>query len=155
MAYPEWVEKQKRPGTNITVSKGKYYLYACKSVYDKEKKRSRKVTGAYLGRITEEGLIPPKAKQTAEGKYTVKEYGASSVMLEMASDIHEKLKSVFTKEADELMVLAMLRLMERCPFKRAAMLYEKSYLSEKFPGLPLSSSSLSGLNPYLHSVANQ
>ena len=152
MAYPEWVEKQKRPGTNITVSKGKYYLYACKSVYDKEKKRSRKVTGAYLGRITEEGLIPPKAKQTAEGKYTVKEYGASSVMLEMASDIHEKLKSVFTKEADELMVLAMLRLMERCPFKRAAMLYEKSYLSEKFPGLPLSSSSISG---FLRAVGSQ
>ena len=126
MAYPEWVEKQKRPGTNITVSKGKYYLYACKSVYDKEKKRSRKVTGAYLGRITEEGLIPPKEKQT---KYAVKECGASSVMLGMASDIHEKLKSVFPEEADELMVLAILRLMERCPFKRAGMLYERSYLS--------------------------
>ena len=144
MAYPEWVEKQKRPGTNITCSKGKYYLYACKSVYDKEKKRSRKITGAYLGRITEEGLIPPKAKQTEAIKYTVKEYGASSIALGMASDIYEKLKVVFPTEADELITLAILRLIERCPFKRINILYEKSYLSERFPELPLSSASLSG-----------
>lgn len=144
MAYPEWVEKQKRPGTNITCSKGKYYLYACKSVYDKEKKRSRKITGEYLGRITEEGLIPPKAKKAESNKYTVKEYGASSVTLGMASDIYEKLKVVFPKEAEELMTLAILRLIERCPFKRVNVLYEKSFLSEQFPGLPLSSASLSG-----------
>ena len=144
MAYPEWVEKQKRPGTNITCSKGKYYLYACKSVYDKEKKRSRKITGEYLGRITEGGLIPPKEKQAATVKYTVKEYGASAVTLRLASDIYERLKSVFPKEADELMTLAILRLIERCPFKRVNILYEKSFLSERFPGLPLSSASLSG-----------
>ena len=141
MAYPEWVEKQRRPGTNITCSKGKYYLYTCKCVYDKEKKRSRKITTGYLGRITEEGLIPPRAKQ-AESKYIVKEYGASATLLNMGTDIHEKLKAVFPKEADELMTLAILRLIEGCPFKRAGIHYEKSYLSEQFPGLPMSSASL-------------
>ena len=152
MPYPEWVEKQKKPGTNITCSKGKYYLYACKSVYDKEKKRSRKVTGAYLGRITEEGLIPPKVKQETEEKYTVKEHGASSVLLSMGSELHERLKVVFPKEADELMVLAILRLIEGCPFKRAGLIYERSYLSETFPGLPLSSASLSN---FLRSVGSK
>jgi len=151
MAYPEWVEKQRRPGTNITCSKGKYYLYTCKSVYDKEKKRSRKITTGYLGRITEEGLIPPKVKQE-QGKYTVKEYGANAVLLEMGQDIHAKLKAVFPQEADELMTLATLRLIETCPFKRVALLYEKSYLSERFPSLPMSSASLSG---FLRSVGSQ
>jgi len=152
MPYPEWVEKQKRPGTNITCSKGKYYLYACKSVYDKEKKRSRKKTGEYLGRITEEGLIPPKTKQETNGKYSVKEYGASSTLLTMGDSIYARLKSAFPKEADELMVLAILRLVERCPFKRVSYLYEKSFLSEIYPGLPLSSASLSG---FLRSIGSK
>ena len=152
MAYPEWVEKQKRPGTNITCSKGKYYLYACKSVYDKEKKRSRKVTGKYLGRITEEGLIPPKEKKDTANNYSVKEYGASSVLMEMGTDLYAHLKEAFPKESDELMTLAILRLIERCPFKRVGLIYEKSYLSELFPGLPLSSASLSG---FLRSIGSQ
>jgi hypothetical protein len=152
MAYPEWVEKQKRPGTNITCSKGKYYLYACKSVYDKEKKRSRKVTGKYLGRITEEGLIPPKEKKDTANNYSVKEYGASSVLMEMGADLYAHLKEAFPKESDELMTLAILRLIERCPFKRVGLIYEKSYLSELFPGLPLSSASLSG---FLRSIGSQ
>ena len=39
MAYPEWAEKQKRPGTNIRVSKGKYCLYECRSVFFREARR--------------------------------------------------------------------------------------------------------------------
>ena len=93
MAHPERVERQRRPGTNITCSKGKYYLYTCRCVYDKEKKRSKKITTGYLGRITEEGLIPPRAKQ-AEGKYSVKEYGASTTLLNMGAAIHERLRNV-------------------------------------------------------------
>ena len=151
MAYPEWVEKQKRPGTNITCSKGKYYLYACSSVYDKETKKSKKVTGKYLGRITEDGLIPPKAKQDSGIKYSVKEFGVSSALMAMGADVYASLKSVFPKEADELMVLAILRLVERCPFKRTSILYDRSYLSEMFPGLPLSGASLSA---FLRSVGS-
>ena len=152
MAYPEWVEKQRKPGTSIHCIRGKYYLYEVSSVYDKEKKRARAITGAYLGRITEEGLIPPRAKQQESvGKYSVKEFGASAVLLEMGTQIHAKLKEVFPKEADEMMVLAILRLVESSPFKRIGLLYERSYLSELFPGLPMSSSSLSG---FLRSVGS-
>ena len=75
MAYPEWVEKHRRKGTNISCIRGKYYLYACTSKYDPVKKRARKITGEYLGRITEDGLIPPKKKKTIDS-VTVKEFGA-------------------------------------------------------------------------------
>ena len=153
MAYPDWVEKQRRPGTSIHCIRGKYYLYEVTSVYDKEKKRARAITKGYLGRITEEGLIPPKKKtESNESKYSVKEYGASSVLLDMGKDLHAKLKEVFPDEADELMSLAVLRLVESCPFKRIGLLYERSYLSEMFPGLPMSSASLSG---FLRSVGSR
>ena len=153
MAYPEWVEKQRKPGTSIHCIRGKYYLYEVSSVYDKEKKRARAITGTYLGRITEEGLVPPRAKQQeANCKYSVKEFGTSAVLLEMGAKIQAKLKEVFPKEADEMITLAILRLMENSPFKRIGLLYERSFLSELFPGLPMSSSSLSG---FLRSVGSR
>ncbi len=152
MSYPEWVEKQRKPGTSIHCIRGKYYLYEVSSVYDKEKKRARAITGTYLGRITEVGLVPPRAKQQENSKYSVKEFGASAALLKMGANIQTKLKEVFPKEADEMMTLAILRLVESSPFKRIGLLYERSYLSELFPGLPMSSSSLSG---FLRSVGSR
>ena len=146
MTYPEWVEKQRKPGTSIHCIRGKYYLYEVTSVYDKEKKRARAITKGYLGRITEEGLIPPRAKQQkeSENSFSVKEYGASVVLLNMGTEIHAKLKEVFPKEADELITLAILRLVESSPYKRIGLIYDRSYLSELFPNLAMSSASLSG-----------
>ena len=83
MAYPDWVERQRRPGTNISCIRGKYYLYEATSVWNKEKGRAQKKTGKYLGRITEDGLIPPKQKQDKVQLThpTIREYGASSTLL--------------------------------------------------------------------------
>lgn len=44
MAYPEWAEKQRRPGTNISCIRGKYYLYDVASVQNKQKGRAQKKT---------------------------------------------------------------------------------------------------------------
>lgn len=52
--HPQWTLDQKRPGTELRCIRGKYYLYECSSFYDKEKKKTRKKTGAYLGMITED-----------------------------------------------------------------------------------------------------
>lgn len=60
MAHPEWVIKHKKKCTEIRYRNGKYYLNEYSSVWNKEKKRAQKVTGKYLGVITEEhGLVPP------------------------------------------------------------------------------------------------
>ena len=145
MAYPEWVEKYRQKGTNISCIRGKYYLYACTSKYDPEKKRAKKVTGKYLGRITEEGLIPPKKKQVdiPEKEISIKEYGASKAISVLGSDIYTMLKKHFPKEADRLFALSAIRLIEKCPFKRASEAYNSSYLSELHGKLSLSSASLS------------
>ena len=112
MAYPEWVEKQRRPGTNIAQIRGKFYLYEVSSAWDKEKKRAVKKTGKYLGRITEEGLIPPKKKDEAVHSVATKEYGASRIMSCLGSDIYNALKERFGTEADTIFTLAILRAIE-------------------------------------------
>ena len=146
MAYPEWVEKYRQKGTNISCIRGKYYLYACTSKYDPEKKRAKKITGEYLGRITEEGLIPPKRKQREASlqKVSIKEYGASKAVSVLGTDIYSALKKHFPKEADRIFAIAALRLIEKCPFKRVSEAYANSYLSEQYGALALSSASLSG-----------
>ena len=143
MAYPEWVEKQRRPGTNISCIRGKYYLYEATSVWNREKGRAQKKTGKYLGRITEDGFIPPKEKKPGVSEViATREYGASSVLLSIGSEILDHLRDSFPSEAETVFALAILRIIEKCPFKRADFLYERSFLSELFGKLNLSPASL-------------
>lgn len=143
MAYPEWVEKHRKEGTNISCIRGKYYLYACKSVYDKEKKKSKKITTEYLGRITEQGFIPRKEKEDKINCVSVKEYGASETIFNLGKHIYDNLKVYFPNEANTLFALALIRLIEKCPFKRVANAYVNSYLSELLGDIPLSSATIS------------
>jgi len=143
MAYPDWVLRHKTKGTNISCIKGNYYLYSVTSKWDKEKGRSQKITTGYLGRITQEGIIPSKRPSMAKKpSVTVKEYGASRFLADVGKDILEKLRSVFPEYAEMLFTIAAVRVMERCPFRRMELHYEHSYLSELFAGLNLSKNRL-------------
>jgi len=79
---PDWVLAQRKKGTEIHRRGDNFYLCKVSSVWDKKLKRSRKITGEYLGKITKEGIAPPKQKQllAAFKQVTVKEYGASSYL---------------------------------------------------------------------------
>ena len=52
--HPEWATKYKRKGTELRYLNGRYYLYQVTSKWDPEKKRSKKITGKLLGKITKE-----------------------------------------------------------------------------------------------------
>lgn len=52
--HPEWALKHKKPGTELRLMNGRYYLYKVSSKWNKEKKRAQKITGKILGRITED-----------------------------------------------------------------------------------------------------
>jgi len=54
---PDWVLKHRKKGTQVTRMGNNYYLYKVKSVWDPSKKRAKKITEKYLGKITPEGLI--------------------------------------------------------------------------------------------------
>lgn len=74
--YPDWVLKHKKKGTELRCIKGKYYLYQVHCV--RENGKNKKITDKYLGRITEDGLIPPKDKVRSVKVY---EYGLSCFLI--------------------------------------------------------------------------
>ena len=63
-------------------------------------------------------MIPPREKKEI-GSIAVKEYGASSFLYEIGKDIAEELIDRFPNEGKRIFALAVLRVIERCPFKRA------------------------------------
>jgi transposase len=142
--YPEWVEKQRKKGTNISCINGKYYLYAVTSVWNKEKGRAQMVNKGYLGRITEEGFIPKSEKKPKyEPAVTVKEFGATNVLYEMSGDIREKLEASFGDSGLTVYAIALMRLLNNCPFKRIELCYRHSFLSELLPSLKLTGKNIS------------
>lgn len=66
MAHPNWVLKYKTKNTEIRLIKGRYYLYERLTKYCPKKKRARKITGKYLGRITEHGFITKGSRRVAK-----------------------------------------------------------------------------------------
>jgi transposase len=144
IAYPDWVEKHRTKGTNISCIGGKYYLYSVSSKWNKEKGRAQKKTDGYLGRITPEGFIPKGVRSPKPlTAVTVKEYGATASGVEPGSDILEKLHDKFGKNGEVVFAIAVSRLVEQCPFKRTENHYNNSYISEILPGLRLSAKDIS------------
>lgn len=133
--YPDWVLAHKTKGVEIRFMRDKYYLYKISSVYDKEKKRARKVTEKYLGVITPTGLVKPKADRVLESvsKIGVKEYGAHQVLFNLNQDLMSVLECKFPNYWKELFIAAIFRLMYQCPFKNMEAYYRQSYLSEILP----------------------
>ena len=53
--HPDWALACKRKGTELRHLNGKYHLYEVSRKWSPEKKRSVKITGKLLGKITEKG----------------------------------------------------------------------------------------------------
>lgn len=89
--FPEWVLKHRKTNTEIKKINGRFYLYAVKSLYDKDKKRSRKISLGILGSISEDkGFVASQKnelKQKSEKTYHNKkvlavEYGLAKWLLD-------------------------------------------------------------------------
>lgn len=144
MAFPDWVLKHKRPNTEVRKIEDKYYLYAVSSVWDRKKKRPRKITGKLLGKITPEGFIEsPKRKlekqllQSQIQSVSVKEYGATHYILNHLSSLIQPLKEVFPEDWPKLIPLAYSRLLFHAPLKNMPLHFSHSFLSEEFKSFSL------------------
>lgn len=134
--YPDWVMRHKVKGTYINYVKGKYYLYAAHSERVPSTKKVRRICDGYLGRITEnEGLVPVKDKVSDTIK--VMEYGISSILLIVCSNIHKGFRRTFTKNGDLVMVASILSYIYE---KYSDTLYNRSFLSIRFPNLDFKNS---------------
>jgi len=139
LPYPDWVLKCRKPGTEIRRKDGKFYVYKVSSVYDKEKKRARKITGAYLGKITEaEGFIPSgkiKVSKTLpivnSEKLTTREYGMSTFIERYCNDIIDILKIKFPNQWEWILACLYSRVTYQAPIKKIDYYYKRSHLGKK------------------------
>ena len=137
--HPEWVIRYRKSGTEVRKFNNKYYLYAVKSFYDKEKKKSRKKTIGFLGTITEEdGLVEAKTKRVPKSYKSVdvknistKEYGLSRFILSVCANIIEPLKIYFPEQCEWILVALYCRLLHTSPLKNMGYYYKKSFLSQE------------------------
>ena len=143
---PPEIARHRKPGTQIKCIRGHYYLTKVTSRWDPVAKKVRKVYQGHLGTVTADGFVPRRSvRRPADAKTYSKEFGATWAVSELTGDIHEALRRHFPADADWLYVTALLRCVRHCAMRYTEHFYGVSYLSERFPGLSLSSPSLSNL----------
>lgn len=111
--YPQWALDQKKPGTELRLIRGKYFLYEYKTVYDQSRKGPRKISGKLLGSVTEKGFVPSKTrmleKQTVnqiESKPGCREYGVSLLVYKGFEKYLSALEKFFPLCWKQLVVIA-------------------------------------------------
>ena len=152
--HPQWATQHRKPGTELRLIYGTYYLYAVRSKYDPVLKRAKKISGNLLGKITEkEGFIvssKDKLRQKAEqplkvDKLTTKEFGTQELVLQLAEKQVSVLEEVFGEDAKPLFLFALFRLTEQSPIKNVPFYFMHSFLSEKWKDVLVSDKSISQL----------
>ena len=147
--HPEWALACKRKGTELRRINGRYYLYEVTSKWNPEKKRSVKITGKLLGKITEaDGFVESEKARLRRQiiqieRVQVKEYGITSAVSHLFTDSIAALKEFFPDCWKQLIILAYGRLVYQSPLKNMSFHYGNSYLSEQYPGIDLSGKTLS------------
>lgn len=151
MVHPEWATKYKEKGMELRFINGRYYLYRVSSVYDKTLKRAKKITGEFLGCITEEdGLIPPRTrikkasmpKPREVGSVSNKEYAATKILQDLSADILKELEICFPSRWREIFMLSANRLLHKAPLKNMQLLYEECFFSQEHKALNLTANAL-------------
>lgn len=143
---PDYILTFDRPkNTEIKKIGNNWYLYERFSKYDPTIKRSRKISGRCLGKITPDGLIATKRRLTpAERPAAVLEetveVGASLFMWKRTEDLRKRLQVHFPDQWQQIYVAALLRLLREPRFKRLQLHFENSILSHVFPKLSFTAS---------------
>ena len=137
MYLPEWVQSYKEPRTEIRLIKGTYYKYEVRYKYNKEKKRTDKITVKLLGKITQENGFISSDKDRLRRKseelpnVDIKTYGLYNLFSSLLSSEIISLKKVFKEEtAEKLLSFSMMRWAYQSPIKRAVIYHAHDYCSE-------------------------
>lgn len=142
--HPEWATKFRRPGAELRLINGRYYLYEFKTVYDPYRKRPRKISGKILGRITEkEGFVESdknKLRKKAVAAFQpvvgpTREYGFSQYVLDHFREYYLAIEKVFPEAWQTVVLLAYCRLLYQSPIKNMPYHIGQSWLYEHWqPG---------------------
>ena len=139
MYLPEWVQKYKEPRTEIKKVGGYFYKYQVEYRYNKEKKRSDKITVGLLGKITEkEGFIPSEKhllkkraeRSVAPENVDIKMFGVYGLFSKLLEEEIQGMKTFFdSKDLEILLSVAMMRFAHEAPIKRMQHLHHQDYCS--------------------------
>ena len=147
--HPEWALKHKKPGTELRLMKGRYYLYEVSSKWNKEKKRAQKITGKILGRITEDRGLTPSGERTQPlpqiKEVFVKSSGLGPFVESVTSDVFPALKKHFGSEAESIFCASLMRLAHQSPLKNMELHFGNDFLSEIFSNTSLSDKKMTTL----------
>eukprot|EP01035_Chromulina_nebulosa_P032601 gene32601-43556_t len=137
MSFPEWVLKFREAKTEIKLVKGGYYKYAVEYKYNPAKKRTDKVTGTLLGKITEQDGFAPSDKNQLRAKVPggnpvdIKNFGLFRLFSTLVEEEFAALKKVFAPDVCEVLFsFAMFRWAYNTPIKRAPHYYSHDFCSQ-------------------------
>lgn len=138
---PDFILNFKKPvNTEIKQIGNNWYLYERFNKYDPVIKRSRKISGPCLGKITESGLIPTVKRKINVSKPLVNDVvsvGSTLFYWQRTTSLRERFQKYFPTLWQRLLVTTLLQLQDP-RFKRLQLHFESSLLSHKFPSLQFS-----------------
>lgn len=135
---PDYVKNFIRPAnTEIKYIRGHWYLYERSNVYDPQIGRSRKKSGKILGSITEQGLVPSRARRECVNPVLndVVEVGAVNYIYQRTEWMRSRLQKHFPELWKHIYTAAIIRAVYDCRFRRLQLHYEDSILSYIYPEL--------------------
>ena len=142
--YPDWVLKHKKKGIAIEKRGTNYYATRVTSIWDLEKKRARKKTLEYLGKVTPNGIVPSKSKRVSRLGGVI-DAGNFAYLETFARHLSKPLMDCFPDDWESILAAAAIRLCYHESFGRMRVRYETSFAKRLWPGASLSKNSLSGL----------
>ena len=150
--HPEWALKHKTRGTELRLIKGHYYLYEVSSKWNPEKKRTQKITGKILGKITPDGFVASKRQQFQKEldsmlnqAISIKSYGAIAFIFAHLNEYLVALQDYFPNRWREIVVLTYTRLIHQAPLKNIQFWFENCFLSEHYPDIHINDKTASTL----------
>jgi transposase len=131
---PDWVALHKEPKTEIKFINGIYYKYIVSYKYNSEKKRTDKITGALLGKITETGFVESQKQQIIKNlshpTVDILNYGLFHLFSSLLIEEYKSFQTFFPQNVAEVVFsFSMFRWAYNSPIKRAPHYYRHDYCS--------------------------
>lgn len=147
---PKEIREVKRPVNTVVIDQGGD---GPRRFAVKERKRVKYISGGYpqpingkvIGHICDGRFVPPGKALTSSKNPLVREWGLAAFIRSVSFDVADDLCKCFEiMDAYKIPVMAMLRIMRhRLPANRFQVFYKKSFVSVCYPGIPLSSNTIS------------
>jgi hypothetical protein len=153
--FPSWALQHRKPGTELRRIKGHYYLYSVSSQWDKNSKKTKKVTGPIIGKINPDGEFVPSKRRNKSKKeiaknplqlmhaISVKEFGLSHFFIFHMKDICEQLKACFPEHWPYILAAAYCRLYKQSPINQMPLHIYHAYLSEEIKDVEFNEKNIS------------